>query len=67
MSYAGQSFHVILRKFILIILLQVTTCNELLSDDEIIQIKGELDLDGEVEACILQDFDTEFEFTRKTR
>ena len=54
-----------LRKFMII--LQVTTCNELLSDDEILKIEGQLDLDGKVKAFILQDFDTEFEFTRKTR
>ena len=45
----------------------MTTCNDLLSDDEINEIKQHLNLGGDIEDCILQEFDTEFDFSRKIR
>lgn len=47
--------------------MQVTTCNDLLSNDEIKDIKNELSFDGQIITCILQEFDTESEFSRKVR
>lgn len=47
--------------------LQVTTCNDLLSEEEVDEIKTDLNLDGNIVTCILQEFDTEFEFSRKVR
>ena len=47
--------------------MQVTTCNDLLSNDEIKAIKKGLNFEGQIVPCILQEFDTEFSFTRKVR
>ena len=46
----------------------MTTYNELLSEDEIEEIGKQLNFETDhVISCILQKFETEFEFSRKIR
>ena len=46
----------------------MTTCNELLSDDEIDEIGKQLNFESDhIISCIIQEFDTELEFSRKVR